>query len=95
MIKKNLMVFSKYFTKLEMDKAAHLLDSEFGKVETYLCELIQDDLVVCKIDREKQILNFDFERQPRHIINEWVDNVNDLVGLVDFVVQKIEQEKVH
>ncbi len=58
LIKKNLMLISKYFFNADLRRLGLNFNIEYGLVEENLCELILEDYISGKIDRPNQIITF-------------------------------------
>lgn len=92
--KKNLYMVSRYFKQIRVDKLAILLENSAQFIEDQLCDLIVAGFVVGKIDRMEMIVRFDIAKNDREILDNWVDNINGVLDLVNFVCERIEREEV-
>ena len=63
-------------------------------IEDLICELIQDDLVLGKIDRLTRILKIMDNKTDDEVLDKWVNNINEIIDLVDFVTERIEREEI-
>ena len=94
LIKKNLVVVSRYFKNARLKQVADLLDTHAVKVEENLCELVLSNLVRGKIDRPAGYIEFISETNDIETIDAWVKNVNEIVDIIDFVCERIEREEI-
>ncbi len=94
LVKKNLIIISRYFRNARMQRLADLLDTVYEAVEENLCELILAKLVRGKIDRPGRMIEFLAEANDVEVIDNWVKNINEIVDIVDFVCERIEREEV-
>lgn len=92
--KKNLFMVSKYYKQVKIDKLSLLLENSPQFIEDQLCELIVDGLVVGKIDRMEMMARFDIAKNDKEVLDNWVDNINGVLDLVNFVCERIEREEV-
>ena len=56
--------------------------------------MIQDDLVLGKIDRLTRILKIMDNKTDDEVLDKWVNNINEIIDLVDFVTERIEREEI-
>lgn len=75
-------------TKLEI-----LLENNKEKVEDLLCEMIYKDLISGKIDRLQGVLELREKKTENEVVDQWIQNINQIVDLVDFVSERIEREE--
>lgn len=94
LIKKNLKQISLFYNNIRFNKLQKLLRNEKTKIEDYLCELIFNEKVKCSIDRPSELVTFRMEETETEKIDAWVQNINEIVDLVDFVCERIEREAV-
>lgn len=94
LVKKNLFMVSQYYKQIRIDKLSVLLENEPQFIEDQLCDLIVDGLVIGKIDRMDMIIKFDIAKSDKEILDNWVDNINGVLDLVNFVCERIEREEI-
>lgn len=94
LIKKNLKQVSLFYNSIRFEKLAKLLRNNKDRIEDYLCELIFHNKVKCSIDRPAELILFRMEETEAEKIDNWVQNINEIVDLVDFVCERIEREAV-
>lgn len=75
-----------------MLKLENLLENQRTKIEDLLCDMIYQDLISGKIDRLTQTLMIQEKKTDNEVIDQWVQNINQIVDLVDFVTERIERE---
>ena len=54
--------------------------------------MIYQDLISGKIDRLTETLIIQEKKTDNEVIDQWVQNINQIVDLVDFVTERIERE---
>ena len=94
LIKKNLFYIAKYYKFIHLDKISVFLDNNVDLIEDLICEMIQDDLVLGKIDRLTRILKIMDNKTDDEVLDKWVNNINEIIDLVDFVTERIEREEI-
>ena len=94
MIKKNLLIFAKYYKNAKMNRIARLIDAKVELVEECLCELIVGNLVQAKIDRPNKAIKFLSAVSSTSLIDQWVLNINEIVEIVDYACDRIDREEI-
>lgn len=54
--------------------------------------MIVDQKIKGKINRLKETVEFNVQDGSCKKLEKWIDSVNDTIGLVDFVAERIERE---
>jgi 26S proteasome regulatory subunit N5 len=94
LVKKNLIIISRYFRNSRMQKIAELLDTNYDIAEENLCELILVKIVRGKIDRPSKMIEFLKESTDVEVVDNWVKNINEIVDIIDFACERIEREEI-
>ena len=94
LVKKNLFMVSRYYRTIRMNKLTVLFENKADFIEDQLCKMIQDGLVKAKIDRLDMLIKFVSCVDEKETIDKWVDNINGILDLVNFVTERIEREEV-
>lgn len=51
--------------------------------EDEVCEMINEKLIICKIDRVEGILHFKSKKSENEVLNEWGNEINTVLELID------------
>lgn len=94
LVKKNLFMVSRYYKQVRLQKLSVLLENSPQFIEDQLCDLIVDAFIVGKIDRMDMVVKFDIAKDDKGTLDNWVDNINGVLDLVNFVCERIEREEV-
>lgn len=92
LIKKNLYLVSLYYRSITMRKLTKLLKNRHDVIEDLLCDMIGEDFISGKIDRLTETLVIRQKKTDNEVVDQWVQNINEIVDLVDFVTERIERE---
>lgn len=55
--------------------------------------MIYKDLISGKIDRLQGVLELREKKTENEVVDQWIQNINQIVDLVDFVSERIEREE--
>ncbi|OMJ23021.1 26S proteasome non-ATPase regulatory subunit 12 [Smittium culicis] len=90
----NILVVSKYYSRINMVRLSQLISLDIEKTETKLCSLIVDKSIYARINRPKGIVEFVPAKSVHETLDLWVSDVNNLLGLVEKTTHLIEKENV-
>jgi 26S proteasome regulatory subunit N5 len=90
----NLMVISKYYSRLSLDRLSMLLNLPVDDAEEHLANLVINDAIKAKIDRPAGIVHFTPAQGPVQILDHWAESISKLLGLVETTCQKIQKESM-
>lgn len=76
LIHHNIRVINKYYSKISLARLASLLHVSQDEAENELCDMQNEKLVNCKIDRLEGVVNFKLRRSENDFLNEWATDVN-------------------
>lgn len=105
-IEHNLRVINKFYQCIQLERLAYLLQLSTDESEKYVSELVNDGMIVAKINRPKGIVKFDKTKRvegsdPRvsdnHIndlLNDWCFDVDKLLEEVDSIGHLINKEEM-
>eukprot|EP00123_Amoebidium_parasiticum_P015310 comp22891_c0_seq1/m.36181 comp22891_c0_seq1/g.36181 ORF comp22891_c0_seq1/g.36181 comp22891_c0_seq1/m.36181 type:complete len:450 (-) comp22891_c0_seq1:59-1408(-) len=79
----NLRVIAKCYTRITTARLSVLLELSQDEAEEHVSRLVTSKMIYAKIDRPSGIVNFRAPQDPNEILNEWVGNINKLMGLVE------------
>ncbi|KAL4441961.1 hypothetical protein ABPG74_003712 [Tetrahymena malaccensis] len=93
LIHHNIRVINKYYSQISLSRLAGLLNISLDEAENELCDMQNDKLVNCKIDRLEGVVNFKLRRSENDILNEWATDVNQILSLIDHTSNLIKREE--
>ncbi len=64
------------------------------ETEEFLSNLVVNKTVTAKIDRLDGVVNFQKSKDPNDILNDWSQNINQLMGLVSKTTHLITKEEM-
>lgn len=85
-------MINKYYESISFNKCVKLLQIDSSHFEEEICEMIVDQKIKAKINRLKQTVEFNIQDGSCRKLDNWISSVNDTIGLVDFVAERIERE---
>lgn len=91
-IEHNVLVVSKYYTRITTTRLAELLDLKPEEAEKQLSELVVAKAVSAKVDRPAGVVVIGKPQQPEDVLNGWSRNISKLLGLVEKATQQIQKE---
>lgn len=92
LIQHNLRIMESYYDRVHLSRVAALISVDEGTAELELCEMINNKMIVAKIDRINGIINFRHKKNENEIMNEWVYDVSKLLDVVDKTCNLINRE---
>jgi len=76
-------VICKYYSRINLTRISELLKITTEEAENELCEMQNEKLVYCKIDKLKGVANFRPRSSENDILNSWANDVNKVLVLID------------
>jgi len=92
-VEHNMRIMAKYYTRVRMDKMAQLLDLTIDEAEQFLSNLVSNKTIVAKIDRLSNIITFEQKKSPQDILNQWSNNLNSLMNIINKTCHLINKEE--
>ena len=92
LIQHNLRIMENYYDRVTLRRVAELLGVDGAAVELELCEMINNKMIVAKIDRISGVINFRHKKNENETMNEWVYDVSKLLDVVDKTCNLINRE---
>lgn len=93
LIQHNVMVCSQYYERVRLARLAELSSIELEELEEETCHLINADIIQGKIDRVAGVIVFRRQRMDDDILDDWVQDVNSLLDLVNNTANLIDREE--
>ena len=72
---------------------ADLLNLNKDQAENFLSNLVSNKTVSAKIDRLQDIVTFQQKKSPQDILNEWSNNLNSLMTIINKTCHLINKEE--
>lgn len=90
----NVLVVSKYYSRIRMQRLSELLDLSLAETEKHLSDMVVSKALTAKIDRPAGIVRFAARKLPEEILNGWANNISKLLDLVETSCQQIQKEQM-
>ncbi|KAG8487206.1 hypothetical protein CXB51_020786 [Gossypium anomalum] len=91
-IEHNILVVSKYYSRITLKRLAELLCLTIQEAEKHLSEMVVSKALVAKIDRPMGIVCFQVAKDSNEILNSWASNLEKLLDLVEKSCHQIHKE---
>ncbi|XVF56418.1 hypothetical protein PTKIN_Ptkin06aG0119100 [Pterospermum kingtungense] len=91
-IEHNILVVSKYYSRITLKRLAELLCLTIQEAEKHLSEMVVSKALVAKIDRPMGIVCFQVAKDSNEILNSWAANLEKLLELVEKSCHQIHKE---
>ncbi|KAF8404454.1 hypothetical protein HHK36_009339 [Tetracentron sinense] len=91
-IEHNILVISKYYSRITLKRLAELLCLSVQEVEKHLSDMVVSKSLVSKIDRPLGIVCFQTAKDSNDILNLWAMNLEKLLDLVEKSCHQIHKE---
>ncbi|KAK4774015.1 hypothetical protein SAY87_029034 [Trapa incisa] len=91
-IEHNIIVVSKYYSRISLKRLAELLSLSIQEAEKHLSDMVVSKSLVAKIDRPMGIVSFQIAKDSNDILNSWAMNLEKLLDLVEKSCHQIHKE---
>ncbi|CAK9180540.1 unnamed protein product [Ilex paraguariensis] len=91
-IEHNILVVSKYYSRITLNRLADLLCLSIQEAEKHLSDMVVSKALVAKIDRPMGIICFQSAKDSNDILNSWAMNLEKLLDLVEKSCHQIHKE---
>ncbi|KAF3440502.1 hypothetical protein FNV43_RR18786 [Rhamnella rubrinervis] len=91
-IEHNILVVSKYYSRITLKRLAELLCLSLQEAEKHLSEMVVSKALVAKIDRPMGVVSFQTAKDSNDILNSWAVNLEKLLDLVEKSCHQIHKE---
>eukprot|EP00897_Mesotaenium_endlicherianum_P008565 jgi/Mesen1/7737/ME000407S06971 len=91
-IEHNILVVSKYYSRITCTRLAELLDLPVADSEKHLSEMVVSKALRAKVDRVAGIVNFQGRLDSNDMLNTWARSIEKLLDLVETSCHKIHKE---
>jgi len=92
LIQHNIITCAGYYERAQLGRLAELSGVGVEELETELCSLVNADILRGKVDRIEGVVTFRRQRRDDEILDDWVQDVNGLLDLVNHTCNLIERE---
>ncbi|KAL6975943.1 26S proteasome non-ATPase regulatory subunit 12 A [Sarracenia purpurea var. burkii] len=89
---RNILVVSKYYSRITLKRLAELLCFSVQEAEKHLSDMVVSKALVAKIDRPMGIVCFQIAKDSNDILNSWSMNLEKLLDLVEKSCHQIHKE---
>ncbi|KAG9301563.1 hypothetical protein G9A89_003198 [Geosiphon pyriformis] len=93
-IEHNIRVVAKYYTRVRTKRLTELLDLNHQDTEDFLSKLVVSKTIYAKIDRPAGIVSFAAPKDANQVLNDWSNNINSLLGLIEKTCHLINKEEM-
>ncbi|WOK97034.1 26S proteasome non-ATPase regulatory subunit [Canna indica] len=91
-IEHNILVVSKYYSRITLKRLSDLLCLSLQEAEKHLSDMVVSKALVAKIDRPMGIVCFQTAKDSNDILNSWATNLEKLLDLVEKSCHQIHKE---
>lgn len=91
-IEHNILVVSKYYSRITLSRLAELLCLSIQETEKHLSDMVVLKTLVAKVDRPAGIVSFRTAQDSNEILNSWSVNIEKLLELVEKSCHQIHKE---
>ncbi|KAG8373270.1 hypothetical protein BUALT_Bualt11G0006400 [Buddleja alternifolia] len=91
-IEHNILVISKYYSRITLKRLADLLCLTLQEAEKYLSDMVVSKALLAKIDRPMGLVCFQATKDSNDILNSWASNLEKLLDLVEKSCHQIHKE---
>lgn len=91
-IEHNILVVSKYYSRITLKRLAELLCLSIQEAEKHLSEMVVSKALIAKIDRPMGVISFQIAKDSNDILNSWSANLEKLLDLVEKSCHQIHKE---
>lgn len=93
-IEHNLRVISKYYSKITLPRLNELLDLTEAETEMFISDLVNQGIILAKINRPAKVVNFEKFKNSSELLNEWSQNVDQLLEHIETIGHLITKEEI-
>nr|CAG8613509.1 4341_t:CDS:10 [Entrophospora candida] len=93
-IEHNIRVVAKYYKRIRTKRLSQLLDLNDQDTEDFLSKLVVSKTIYAKIDRPAGIVSFAEPKDANQVLNDWSNNINSLLGLIEKTCHLITKEEM-
>ncbi|KAL5703503.1 26S proteasome non-ATPase regulatory subunit 12 A [Ranunculus cassubicifolius] len=91
-IEHNILVVSKYYSRITVERLASLLCLTIQETEKHLSDMVVSKALVAKVDRPMGTVSFQTAKDSNEVLNSWAINLEKLLELVEKSCHQIHKE---
>ncbi|CAD6207675.1 unnamed protein product [Miscanthus lutarioriparius] len=91
-IEHNILVVSKYYSRITLKRLADLLCLSLQEAEKHLSDMVNSKSLIAKIDRPMGVVSFQTAQDCNGTLNSWATNLEKLLDLVEKSCHQIHKE---
>ncbi|KAE8809397.1 26S proteasome non-ATPase regulatory subunit 12 [Hordeum vulgare] len=91
-IEHNILVVSKYYSRISLKRLADLLCLSLQEAENHISDMVNSKALIAKIDRPMGIVSFWTAQDSNGVLNSWASNLEKLLDLVEKSCHQIHKE---
>ncbi|MCL7052028.1 hypothetical protein MKW94_021982 [Papaver nudicaule] len=91
-IEHNILVVSKYYSRITMKQVAKLLCLSLEEAEKHLSDMVESKALVAKIDRPMGIVCLQTAKDSNEVLNSWAVNLEKVLDHVEKSCHQIQKE---
>lgn len=93
-IQYNILVASKFYTNIRLERLAELINTACEKVEMEISAMVHMKTIEAKINRPEGVIKFGKCKQPDTLLNKWAKDIALLMARVDDCSRLVQKEKM-
>lgn len=93
-VEHNVRVVAACYSRIHMSRLCELLTLSDAETEEYVSSLVASKSIYARIDRANRIVVFKKSTQATEQLNEWSDNIGELLGSLERVSHLIQRENM-
>lgn len=93
-IEHNLRVISEYYSRITLSRLNELLDLSEAETESFISDLVNQGIIYAKVNRPAKIVNFEKPKDSSELLNEWSNNVDELLEQIETIGHLITKEEI-
>ncbi|CAK9208786.1 unnamed protein product [Sphagnum troendelagicum] len=91
-IEHNILVVSKYYSRITLKRLSELLSLTFQETEKHLSDMVVSKALKAKVDRPAGVVSFQSKQDSNDVLNSWAVSIEKLLELVEKSCHQIHKE---
>jgi 26S proteasome regulatory subunit N5 len=91
-IEHNILVVSKYYSRITLKRLSELLCLTFQETEKHLSDMVVSKALKAKVDRPAAVVSFQSKQDSHDVLNSWAVSIEKLLELVEKSCHQIHKE---
>jgi 26S proteasome regulatory subunit N5 len=91
-IEHNILVVSKYYSRITLKRLSELLCLTFQETEKHLSDMVVSKALKAKVDRPAAVVSFQSKQDSHDVLNSWALSIEKLLELVEKSCHQIHKE---